>query len=75
MLVWGPGEECGERCRWSVRVKVWEGGVLLCRCVLRVWIIYVNGRSRYLYIVLGGYLHILGTPRVQSSCTLSISAS
>ena len=31
--------------------------------------------SRYLYIVLGGYLCILGASRIQSSCTLSISAS
>ena len=41
--------------------------VSLCRCV--------DGRSRHLYIVLGGYLGILGAPRVQSCCTLWISAS
>ena len=35
----------------------------------------VDGRSRYLYIVLGGYLLILGAPSGQSCCTLSISAS
>ena len=35
----------------------------------------VDGRSRYLYIVLGGYLHILGTPSVQSCSTIWISAS
>ena len=29
----------------------------------------------YLYIVLGGYLRILGAPSVQSCCTLCISAS
>ena len=29
----------------------------------------------YLYIVLGGYLYILGTPSVQYCFTLSISAS
>ena len=40
-----------------------------------IWILWVDGRSRYLYIVLGGYLRILGTPSVQSCCTLSISAS
>ena len=28
----------------------------------------VDGRSRYLYIVLGGYLRILGAHSVQSSC-------
>ena len=37
-------------------------------------IIYGDGRSRDLSIVLGGYMHILGTPRVQSCYTLSISA-
>ena len=35
----------------------------------------VDDRSMYLYIVLGGYLCFLGTPSVQSGCTLSISAS
>ena len=35
----------------------------------------VDGRSRYLYIVLGGYLRILGAPSVQSCCTLWISVS
>ena len=29
----------------------------------------------YLYIVLGGYLHILGALSVQFCCTISISAS
>ena len=38
-------------------------------------ILCVNGRSRYMYIVLGGYLHVLGAPSVQSCCTISISAS
>ena len=40
-----------------------------------VRIICVDGRSKYLYILLGGYLHILGVPSVQSCCTLWISAS
>ena len=35
----------------------------------------VDGRSKYLYIGLVGYLRILGAPSVQSCCTLSISAS
>ena len=60
----------------------WVGGLgqglggwsVLCLCMLWVWILYVNGRSRYLYIVLGGFLCILGAPSVQSCCTLSISA-
>ena len=41
----------------------------------KVWIICVDGRSRYMYIVLGGYMRILAAPIVQSCCTLSISAS
>ena len=49
--------------------------MVLCLCELRVWILCVDGRSRYLYIVLGGYLCITGAPSVQSCCTLSISAS
>ena len=50
---------------------------MLCLCELRVWILCVDGSSRYMYtcIVLGGYLLILGAPSVQSCCTLSISAS
>ena len=32
---------------------------MLCLCVLLVWILCVDGRSRYLYIVLGGFLRIL----------------
>ena len=43
----------------------WGGIMLVC----------VDGRSMYLYIMLGGFLHILGAPSVQSCCTLSISAS
>ena len=39
------------------------------------WIICVDGRAMYLYIVLGRYLGILGAPSVQYCCTLSISAS
>ena len=51
------------------------GWVLLSVCEVRVWILCVDGRSRYLCIVLGGYLRILGAPSVQSCCTLWISAS
>ena len=40
-----------------------------------VWILCVSGRSRYLYIVLGGYLCISDAHSVQSCCTVSISAS
>ena len=35
----------------------------------------VDGRFRYLYSVIGGYLRILDAPSVQSCCTLLISAS
>ena len=64
-------------CRWGVGRgldQVWRGGVVLCLCELWVWIHCVDGRSRYLYIVLGGYLCILGAPSVQSCCTICISA-
>ena len=48
--------------------------MVLCLCELGVGIIYVDGRSMYLYIVLGRQLQILGAHSVQSCCTLSISA-
>ena len=38
--------------------RVWRGGVVLCLCEVRVWILCVDGRSRYLCIVLGGYMCI-----------------
>ena len=56
-------------------VGVWKSGGVGSLCELCVWIICVDGRSRYVYIVLGGYLRILGAPSFQSCCTLSISAS
>ena len=40
-----------------------------------VWILCVDGRSRYLYIVLGGYLRIISALSAQSCCTLWLSAS
>ena len=49
--------------------RVWDGGVLC------VYILCEDDRFRYLYIVLGGYMRILGAPSVQSCCTLSISSS
>ena len=52
-----------------------SGRVRWCYVCVRVWILCVDGRSRYLYIVLGGYLCILGAPSVQSFCTLLISGS
>ena len=65
-VVWVVLAESG----WVAWVRVWKGGV-----VLGVWIICVGGRCKYLYIVLGGFLRILGAPSVQSCCTLSIYAS
>ena len=55
--------------------RVWRGGLVLCLCEMRVWIYCVDCRSRYLCIVLGGYLRIIGAPIVKSCFTLSISAS
>ena len=49
---------------------VWKDGMVLCLCELLVWILCVDVTSRYLYTVLGGYLHILDAPSVQSCCTL-----
>ena len=48
------------RCRWGVGRGLYQGieGMVLCLSELRVWIICVDCRSRYLCIVLGGYLRI-----------------
>ena len=35
-----------------------SGSMGWCLCEVRVWILCVDGRSRYLCIVLGGYLRI-----------------
>ena len=52
----GVGGVCGE---WvGAWTRVGSGGVVLCLCEVSVWILCVDGRSRYLCIVLGGYLHI-----------------
>ena len=55
----------------GVCARVWKGGMVWSY----VCVSCVYGRSMYLYIVLGGYLHILGAPSVHSVSTLSISAS
>ena len=60
---------------WVAWARVWEGVVSLSLRLLCFWIICVDGRSRYLYIALSGYLRILGAPSVQSCCTISISPS
>ena len=53
---------CGSGwCRWGLGregTRVCIGGMVLCLCELLVWILCVDGRSRYLCIVLGGYLRI-----------------
>ena len=38
--------------------RVGRGEVVVCLCEVRFWILCVDGRSRYLCIVLGGYLRI-----------------
>ena len=47
-------------CGWGVGrgLGPGSGAVVLCLCEVLVWIICVDGRSRYLCIVLGRYLHI-----------------
>ena len=59
------GVEGSRLVPWSM---IWEGGIVLYMCCESGFCVY--GRSRYLSIVLIGYLHILGTPSVQSCCTL-----
>ena len=67
-VVWVVLGESG----WAAWAR--EGGVVLCLCGLSLDLC-ADGRSIYLYIVLGGFLRILGAPSVQSCCTLSLSAS
>ena len=67
---------CGVGGEWIVAwARVWRGGVVLHMCVLSVRILCVDGRSRYLYIALGGYMGIIGAPSAKSCCTLLISTS
>ena len=56
-------------CGWLLGPVSGSGRVVL------VWNICVDGTSRYMYIVLVGYLRIFSTPNVQSYCTLSIYVS
>ena len=41
-----------------LETRVGSCWVVLCLCEVCVWILCVDGKSRYLCIVLGGYLHI-----------------
>ena len=50
------GGACGE-CVGGLDQGL-EGWVVLCMCELGVWILCVDGRSRYQCILLGGYLRI-----------------
>ena len=61
--VGGVGWEGSGLVSWT---WVWRGGVILCLCELLVLILCVDDRSRCMYIVLSGYLHILGAHSVQS---------
>ena len=58
---------------WAARARLWEGGAKSVFVVILDS--SIHGRSRYLYIMLGGYMRILGAPSVQSCYTLSIAAS
>ena len=82
-LIVGRVSLFGLRCvggldgEWVDWTRVWKVGVMimLCLCELCVWILCVDGRSRYMYIVSCRYMRILSAPSVQSCCTLSMSAS
>ena len=58
-LCFGCGDVGGVGGEWvGALTRVWKGVVVLCLCEEPVCIICVDGRSRYLCIVLGGYLRI-----------------
>ena len=60
--------------RWAAWARVWEGvvGIVMSQqCVVSL-VLCVDDRFRFLYIVLGGFMRILGAPSVRSCCTLSI---
>ena len=59
-------------CRW--REGLGQGLEEWCYVCVILEILCVDCRSRYLYIVLDGYMRISGASSVQSCCTLSISA-
>ena len=50
------------------------GWCYLCVCCESGLSVLLAGPGPGLYVVLGGFLRILGAPSVQSCCTLSISA-
>ena len=64
-------------CRWGVGRCLDNGLEGWCYvCVsCESGFFCVDDKSRYLHIVLGGYLRFLVSPSVQSCCTISISAS
>ena len=60
-LCFGCGGVGGvEGSGWAFWDRVWEGGMVLCLCALWVCVLCVDGRSKYMYSVLSGYLRILG---------------
>ena len=67
-LCLGCGGVGGVGGKWvgGVAEGLGGGGVVVCLCELCVRILCVDGRSRYLYMVLGGYLRILGAPSVST---------
>ena len=71
-LSFGCGGVGGVRGEWvgGLGLGGWCGAIYVCVVSLCVY-----RRSIYLYIVLGGFLRILGAPSVLSCCTLLISAS
>ena len=64
---------CGMGGAWVALSRIWKGGWCYV-CVIVSLDLCVDDRYRYLYIVLGGYLRILGAPSDQSCCSSSISA-
>ena len=53
---------------WMAWSRVWEGVVVLCLCVLRIWILCGDGRSRYMCIVLvQTFLGVVGSGLVSTS--------
>ena len=76
-LCFGCGGVGGDGGEWAGGVSQGQGlgwWCYICVCC-ESGFFCADGRSRYLYVALIGYLRILGAPSVQYCCTLSISAS
>ena len=59
---------------WAAWGMVWKGWVVLCLCESGLYVL-MAGPGICIFIMVDGFLHILGAPSVQSCCTLSIPAS